>query len=292
MSFEVSQAAGTWPVLSFVQTRPLLAAGDSGAEAASLSLDLGLSVVEVRLHSAGIVTLDGRQLDWDTIEAIAADEQVCYVLKEKNSTRTIEAFSERLNRFYSLMPTSGAPTVLIGGFSMHRIKDTDPQQDTLKKLRALGKPRGMVLDTTTGLGYTAIASARTASHVITIELDPTTLEIARYNPWSRALFAGGHIEQRLGDVSEEVQQFAETSFSCIIHDPPVFSLAGELYSGAFYRQLRRILKPRGRLFHYIGNLESKSGRGVMQGVVRRLDEAGFSRVVRKPEAFGLVAGKE
>jgi hypothetical protein len=291
MSFDEVEVAGNGPVLSYVQAQPLLAARSSGACTAPVSLDLGISTIEAGLNVSGIRLPDGRQIAWDVIEAIAADEQVCYVL-ENGAAQRIEAFSEQLNRFYSLMPTSGAPTVVIGGFSMHRIKGTDPQQDTLKKLRALGKPRGQVLDTTTGLGYTAIAAARSANRVVTIELDPTTLQIARYNPWSRGLFAGENIEQLLGNAYEVVQQFADHSFSCIIHDPPMFSLAGELYSGALYRQLQRILKPRGKLFHYIGNLESKSGRGIMQGVMRRLGEAGFSRIVRKPEAFGLVAGKE
>jgi hypothetical protein len=69
----------------------------------------------------------------------------------------------------------------------------------------------------------------------------------------------------------------------------MFSLAGELYSGECYRHLFRILKPKGRMFHYIGDLESRSGRNVARGVLRRLQEAGFRRVVRKPGAFGLVA---
>ena len=49
------------------------------------------------------------------------------------------------------------------------------------------------------------------------------------------------------------------------------------------------LARRGRLFHYIGDLESPSGRIVARGAVRRLQEAGFARVTRRPEAFGLVA---
>src|SRR5207248_8881845 len=77
----------------------------------------------------------------------------------------------------------------------------------------------------------------------------------------------------------------------IFHDPPVFSLAGELYSGVFYQQLFRVLKRGGRLFHYIGNLNSKSSGTVIRGVLRRLQEAGFSRVVQRPEAFGVVAHK-
>jgi predicted methyltransferase len=45
------------------------------------------------------------------------------------------------------------------------------------------------------------------------------------------------------------------------------------------------------VFHYIGDLESKLGQSVSRGVIRRLGEAGFSRVVRRAEAFGLVAYK-
>jgi len=49
------------------------------------------------------------------------------------------------------------------------------------------------------------------------------------------------------------------------------------------------LKRGGRLFHYIGDLDSTSGRVVAKGAVRRLQEAGFVQVERRPEAFGLVA---
>ncbi len=45
------------------------------------------------------------------------------------------------------------------------------------------------------------------------------------------------------------------------------------------------------LFHYIGNLESKSSGTVTKGALKRLQEAGFTRVVRRPEAFGVVAYK-
>ena len=88
-----------------------------------------------------------------------------------------------------------------------------------------------------------------------------------------------------------VQSFDEQSFSRIIHDPPMFSLAGDLYSGECYRHLFRVLKPRGRVFHYIGDLDSRSGRNVTRGVVRRLQDAGFARILRKPGAFGVVAYK-
>jgi predicted methyltransferase len=181
--------------------------------------------------------------------------------------------------------------MLIAGFTMHRIVDIDPMQDTRKKIATITPVVGRVLDTATGLGYTAIAAAKTAERVVTIELDPGAQEMARLNPWSRGLFENPKIQQLMGDAYEVVPTFGDESFDRIIHDPPVFSLAGELYSGVFYRELYRILKRGGRLFHYIGNLDSKSSGTVVRGALKRLQEAGFTRVVRRPEAFGIVAYK-
>jgi hypothetical protein len=182
--------------------------------------------------------------------------------------------------------------MLVSGLPMHRIKDTDPHKDTLEKIRA-AKPAGNVLDTCTGLGYTAIEAARLASvsHVTTIELDPAALQICRANPWSQALFDNPRITQIIGDSFDEVQTFPDGSFTRIIHDPPYLSLAGDLYSLDFYTELHRILSQRGRLFHYIGDPESKSGRSTTAGVIRRLEQAGFRHIERAPRAFGVTAMK-
>ena len=150
---------------------------------------------------------------------------------------------------------------------------------------------GRVLDTATGLGYTAIEAARTAEQVTTIEIEPAALEVAHLNPWSQPLFENPKITQIVGDSFNEIETFEEETFARIIHDPPTFALAGDLYSGAFYHQLFRVLQRGGRLFHYIGDLESKSGRSVTKGAIRRLREAGFSRVVQQTKAFGLVVYK-
>ncbi len=289
----MTQGSAEWPVvLSYREVRPLLAARGTGAATTSVSLDLGLTVTDVALTADGVALPGGQRLAWAEVEEVAAHEEVCFAVEPDGGVARIARFSEALNRTYSLMPTSGPPTILIAGFSMHRIKGTDPRRDTLNKVRTVAPLRGRVLDTATGLGYTAIEAARTADEVVTIELDPTTLEVARYNPWSRALFTSPAIRQIVGDAYDEVQGLADESFARIIHDPPIFSLAGELYSGVFYRQLFRVLRRGGRLFHYIGNLESKQGGGLARGVVRRLKEAGFGRVDRRPEAFGVVAYKQ
>ena len=40
-------------------------------------------------------------------------------------------------------------------------------------------------------------------------------------------------------------------------------LTGELFSGEFYGHLKRLLAPKGRLYHYIGDPASKSaGQGL------------------------------
>ncbi len=136
-----------------------------------------------------------------------------------------------------------------------------------------------------------IEAAKTAEHVITIELDPAAQDMVRYNPWSRSLFDNPKITQIVGDAFEVVPSFEDGAFSCILHDPPMLSLAGELYSGEFYRDCWRVLRRNGRLFHYIGDPDSKSGARTTKGVVRRLQEAGFTRVIAKPQAFGVAAYK-
>ena len=277
-------------ILSYVQAELLLKAKQQGITSVQISPDLGLSTVIVTLTSEGITFPNGEHLDWRSIEKISTSEVNCFIL-EHNAVSAIQVFSEYTNRVCSLMPTRGAPSMLIAGFVMHRIKDIDPMQDTLRKIAAISPIVGRALDTATGLGYTAIEAAKTADEVVTIELDPGAQEIARLNPWSRALFYSSKIHQIMGDAYEVVQTFEDGSFARIIHDPPTFSLAGDLYSGAFYRQLFRVLKRGGRLYHYIGDPNSKASGGVTKGALKRLQEAGFARVVRRPEAYGVVGYK-
>lgn len=181
--------------------------------------------------------------------------------------------------------------MLLAGFPMHRIKDVDPMQDTLMKVRTLKPHDGRALDTATGLGYTAIELAKRVDRVVTIELDPTVVDVARRNPWSVELFRDPKIERRIDDIYDEIENFEDSSIDWILHDPPTFSLAGDLYSRDFYREMLRVLKSGGKIFHYVGDLASRSGRSVGDGVVHRLREAGFIRVKRCFDAFGVVASK-
>ncbi len=277
-------------VLSHFQATPLLAARQTGQSHLLSSSDLNLTRAPVTLDAAGVTFAGGESVGWDALATIAESESACFTVQAER-VRPIRGFSELTNRVYSLYPTAAAPTMLVSGIPMHRIKGTNPHLDTLAKIKALAPISGAVLDTTTGLGYTAIAAARTASQVLTIELDPTAQEMAAANPWSQALFDRTRITQLIGDSAELVPDLPSETFDCIIHDPPTLSLAGDLYSGIFYQALYRVLKRRGRLFHYIGDLDSQSGSRVTRGVVRRLQEAGFLRISERPQAFGLVAVK-
>ena len=280
-------------ILSLYQVKPLLQAHRDGKRSGQVSLDLGLSTVGAAWDDNSVHFPDfpaSPSLTWRDAEKIANSENGCFAL-ESDGLWKIQTFSGETNRPISLYPTPGAPTMLIGGIPMHRIKETDPYNDTLAKVKTVAPIRGLVLDTCMGLGYTAIQAAKTAEHVITIELDPAVVEIAKFNPWSRALFDDRRIERMLGNAADLFPDFQGSTFDVIIHDPPMFSLAGELYSSEAYRELYRVLVHGGKMFHYVGDLESRSGRNVVRGVIERMQGVGFKHIVKRPEAFGLVAHK-
>jgi predicted methyltransferase len=277
-------------IISHFQTKPLLHYLKDVKQLVNISLDLGLTTSQVELTPEGVILQQGQLITWDSIKEINKSKNNCFQITSEGVDKIVK-FSQATNQSYSLMPTESAPTMLISGIPMHRIKGTDPHQDTLEKIKAVKPISGHVLDTATGLGYTAIEAAKYAKHVTTIEINPVALDIAKCNPWSRTLFDNPQINQMLGDSFELIKEFEDGCFTCIIHDPPAFSLAGHLYGGEFYLELCRVLKKGGRLFHYIGNPESKSGRNTTQGVLHRLRDAGFRGLKRRSRAFGVVATK-
>ncbi len=173
-----------------------------------------------------------------------------------------------------------APTIEIDGIRMHRTKHMTPLEDARKKIFTVNiSANEKVLDICTGLGYTAIESYRMKAFVTTIELDSNVIEIAKYNPYSADLFNGiesKKIDLILEDATIAIKEMDDDSFDVILHDPPRFSLAGELYSQEFYHNLYKILKKEGRLLHYVGKPGSKyRGKDYISGIQNRLNEAGF-----------------
>lgn len=256
--------------------------------AIEISPDLGMSVVTAEVSDAGIQFPDGELLSWRDANTIRKADGRCYLI-DADGIQQVQIFSQQTNWSRSLLATSGAPTVIVSGFPMHRIKGTDPMADTLAKIRASGPIRGRVLDTATGLGYTAIEAAKLAREVVTVEVDPAAIAICRLNPWSAGLFDNPRIQQIVGDIDEVIDSFDDGSFDVVIHDPPTMNIAGDLYGEAFYRKLYRVTARRGRVFHYIGDPTSRAAGRITTGVIKRLQSAGFQRIDRKPEAFGVVA---
>lgn len=279
-----------YAVLSGLQAKELLLAKGAGLKKTMASLDLGLSRQEIRLEPGGIATDGPPLLDWEQLQAIADSESKCFRV-QGNRREEIRGYSESTGRVFSLLPTADAPALLISGFTMHRFKGISPRRAAQEMVNAAAPVRGRVLDTATGLGYTAIAAAREAAAVISIEFEPGSLEMARSNPWSQELFNHPGISLISGDSSQEIAKFAAGYFDVIIHDPPSASLAGDLYGEAFYRQAWRVLAANGRLFHYLGDPKSALGARVTGGVVRRLQSAGFRRITAKPSAYGVLACK-
>ncbi|EKD68601.1 MAG: hypothetical protein ACD_47C00526G0002 [uncultured bacterium] len=179
-----------------------------------------------------------------------------------------------------LAATHDAPTMEIDGVKMHRSEGISPWDDSKCKARDIIK-RGMsVLDTCTGLGYTAVIAAQLgARSVVSFERNPAVLKMASYNPWSVEFFENPVIESHTASVYDEIAKSAAVRFDAIIHDPPRFSLAGELYSYDFYREAYRVLRHGGKMFHYIGDPHSSFGKKHYAGINMRLREAGFETVI-------------
>lgn len=205
----------------------------------------------------------------------------------------IKFYSDKTGKFYRLVKTDTWPYLEISGIRMHRADTVDPKTDAIMKVRALGKIYGVVLDCCTGLGYTATlaARARDVTKVITIEKDENVIFIARQNPFSRDLFGNEKIQLIVGDAFYEIQKFRDEHFNFIIHDPPTITIAPELYSLEFYRQIFRVLKDNGRLLHYVGRPGVRRGKQYLRGIINRLRMAGFRRIRYAEPILSLIIEK-
>jgi predicted methyltransferase len=175
-----------------------------------------------------------------------------------------------------LVPTEwGPPTFEIDGIKMLPTARVSPWDDAQRKVALVGPQGRRVLDTCGGLGYFAAAClAAGAARVLSFEKNPDVRWLREINPWSPA--PGGALELITGDVVAGIRALPDAAFDAVLHDPPRFGTAGELYSAEFYGELERVLAPRGRLFHYTGTPNRlTSGRDVPQEVARRLRAAGF-----------------
>jgi predicted methyltransferase len=246
----------------------------------TVSLDLGRSTTTVEADAEGWAWRDRR---YPFIED-CKDRTVYYWTGNR-----FEQVARYGGALIKLVPTEwGAPTFEIDGIKMLPTAQLSPYEDAGRKV-ALIQPRSKaILDTCGGLGYFAAwCMEGGARQVLSFEKNADVLWLRSLNPWSPAV--KGALDLRHGDITAEVGALPDGSFDAVLHDPPRFGIAGELYSQAFYDQLARVLKRKGRLFHYTGTPNKlTSGRDVPAEVMKRLARAGFAA---KPSGDGVLATK-
>ena len=260
------------PLLTRSLAEALLAARDAGAAAWTGSLDLGRTDVDA--------TLEADAWRW-------RDQRYPYPTSLKDRTiyywdgEDYLAVSRYAGSLIKLVPTQwGAPTFEIDGIKMLVSAQTSPIDDARRKV-TLVEPRGKaVLDTCGGLGYFAACCLDAgAARIQSFEKNESVLWLRTLNPWSPdpdAPASGGRLQLAHADVSQAIAGIADASVDALLHDPPRFGIAGELYSQSFYDQLARVLRRGGRLFHYTGSPNKlTSGRDVPREVAKRLEKAGF-----------------
>ncbi len=253
-----------------------------------ISTDLNLSHHFYQLSANRLVLDDENSLSLDELRFIAKKKGRIFYLQD-SSLQTLEV---RADDYYKLVPTDAAPFLEINGVKMHISKGTCPFESATKMAKVVVRRGHRVLDTCGGLGYSAVgAQAMGASHVDTVEMSKEVLSLREKNPWSQKL----NLEQATvvnTDVFAHIETIKNITFDSIVHDPPRFSLAGELYGQEFYEQLARVLKKRGALFHYTGNPFSvRSGDSFVTAVTKRLRRSGFTSVKSEPSLMGLIAIK-
>ena len=257
----------TGPLLTSNVHDALLAALRAGAASVECSLDLGRHRTTVAVDDRGWTWRGTRYPYLD-----ACRERTIYHW----TGAAFEPVSRYTRSLIKLVPTEwGPPTFEIDGIKMLPTAQVSPYEDAARKV-ALIEPRGkVILDTCGGLGYFAAWCLQGgAAQVLSYEKSPDVLWLRGLNPWSPQ--PGGALTLRLGDVAEEIVALPGASVDAILHDPPRFGIAGELYSQAFYDQLARVIRRKGRLFHYTGTPNKlTSGRDVPAEVARRLQRAGF-----------------
>jgi uncharacterized protein len=255
------------PLLTLEVHEQMRKAQRAGATALECSLDLERTRTVVEVTNAGWSCADGHFPWLDTCK-----ERTIYYW----SGAAFQPASRFGSSLIKLVPTEwGAPTFEIDGIKMLPTAKISPYLDAQRKVGWI-HPRGkVILDTCGGLGYFAAWCLQgAAKQVLSYEKNPDVLWLRSLNPWSPA--PGGALELTQADVAERITSLPDVSIDAVLHDPPRFGIAGELYSQGFYDHLARVMRRKGRLFHYTGTPNKlTSGRDVPGEVATRLRRAGF-----------------
>ncbi|MCX6774398.1 MAG: methyltransferase [Candidatus Micrarchaeota archaeon] len=245
------------------------------------SLDLGLTEKQVsKKRIREIAKKIGEKLKDERIK-----DNYVYLLKNDELYK-LALFHQ--GHFYKLRMFKDfkEPVLEIDGLRMQLVKEFNSAEEYANGIiKELGIRKGTCLECCTGLGYITSQLSVICEKVVTIENSKAVLALARLNPYSKRMFSK-NVKRIHGDAFEKVPKIKET-FDYIIHDPPRYSHASQLYVPEFYKMLRKRLNPGGKLFHYTGTLTSQ---GDLNGRIRNdLGNAGFKNVKRIEKLQGFIA---
>ena len=255
------------PLLTSEVQDALRAAAEANVATLECSLDLGRTQVTVAVRASAWSWQD---CDYPFLDDCR--ERTIYWWTGADWA-PVQRFSGSLIK---LVPTAwGPPTFEIDGIKMLPTAQMSPYADAERKVGLIAPRSKTILDCCGGLGYFAASClAGGAKQILSFEKNPDVIWLRSLNPWSPQ--ADPRLTLTQGDIAEEIKSLTTAGFDAVLHDPPRFGIAGELYSQAFYDQLARVIKRRGRLFHYTGTPNKlTSGRDVPAEVTKRLQRAGF-----------------
>ena len=265
------------PVISTDTLRVIARAIQEEEKEIAISLDLGLTTTKITVTNQGII-YNNKII---AIKTPREKEKNCYYIN-KDRLEKIQFFAD--NKLYQLIPTSYRPIMKIAGNPMHK-------QPFIERIER-EKLKGKILDAGTGLGYTAIAAAKTAKEVITLERDQNVIELAKLNPYSQELFKNETIKQLKGDIVKKIITWKDHTFDAIILDGGTPRSSGDFFSLKNYEQAYRVLKNKKKLFHYVPSHHEKQGRDFIAETITRLKKAGFKTISPYKQDNYVIAEKD
>ncbi len=256
------------PLLTLPVHETLLAAQRAGTTTVECSLDLDRSRTTVAVGAQGWTWQDQ---PYPYLKTCKDRTIYCWT---GNTFDPVQRFNQSLIK---LVPTAwGAPTFEIDGIKMLPTAQVSPYADAERKVGLIQPRNKVILDTCGGLGYFAAWCLQgQAKQIRSFEKNPDVLWLRSLNPWSPP--ADPRLALTQADITQEIPALPDATFDAILHDPPRFGIAGELYSQVFYDHLARVIQRKGRLFHYTGSPNKlTSGRDVPDEITKRLQRAGFT----------------
>jgi len=214
------------------------------------------------------------------------NEDIMYWDKKKEEGFKLQIANE--NGIFSLRKdkNENKPILYINAVKMNVSKDKGIDGYNESVIGNLGiKKSDIVLEVCTGAGYKTLLLSEKAENVVSVEKSKEVLELMKYNPYVCGLLKKKNVKIINDDATSYVKTVKE-KFTKILHDPPTFKFAPELYTVEFYGDLYGLAEQGCILFHYTGNPGTKfRGKDIVGATIERTKQAGWKLI--KKEDLGI-----